>query len=180
MSRTDEFQDQIDEEKAAALEAAIEYEDRLEGGTAEVAESAKEPERAGTASSAVIPLPQMKGTSMEAETEESLLKGLIEVVGRIEKDKIRLRELCRAVGAGAPAEPGLQEARAVRNAAARAPRKKLPGAPEYWKKVKCPVCSEIKGSRVYESVRYPVLHKNAETGETCKGSFQPGGEIGGD
>lgn len=51
-------------------------------------------------------------------------------------------------------------------------RESAPGNPEYWKKVACRVCGQTLGSRVYENERYPVLHKNAETGETCKGSFQ--------
>jgi len=46
--------------------------------------------------------------------------------------------------------------------------------PRPWKKVVCSVCKKTMGSRRYNDVDYPILHKNEQTQEACKGSFQAG------
>lgn len=176
-----------DEEKAAALDAAIAWEDRGEDridtrDPKDLRDLRDVPERTRT---------------MGPNTDETAMAPVDELVvlgARMKADKARLVELCRMI-AGAPAEPvpmrsgvgtPTRSGASTRRIAARAPRKKrepaaggekkyrraaAPGSPEYWKKVTCLECGAETGSRVYEGERYPVLHKDATTGETCKGSF---------
>jgi len=119
---------------------------------------------------------------MEETKQISPVDELVEVAARMKRDHARLRELCRQIADAAdPAEgPGLAAAQTARATGRRGgPRKKtsqeaspVVGDKQYWKKVACPVCQVSMGSRVYDGQRYPLLHKDPTTLETCKGSFQ--------
>jgi hypothetical protein len=130
----------------------------------------------------------------EAKDTRDPLDELIEVGTRMKRDKARMLELCQRLIGGVeavreavievsrparrggrhkkPSDPVAPDAAGGDAVIKTGGMPKLPGVPEYQKKVTCPVCGKEKGSRVHQERRYPVLHKNEETGETCKGSFQ--------
>lgn len=133
---------------------------------------------------------------MADETKEPMapVDELLEIGERMKRDKARLIELCRQIAGGEEAATEVKKivrrGRRKVNQVNRvnkvpdsdgviktAGREKLPGEPQYWKKVVCPVCGKEIGSRTFEGQRYPILHPNAETGERCKGSFQSVGKA---
>jgi len=93
---------------------------------------------------------------MNETIKMSPIDELLEIGARMKRDKPRLEELCRQIAdASDPADgPGLDEAQAVRKTARRGTVRKR------------------AASEVYEGQRYPVLHRNPESHEVCKGSFQ--------
>ena len=149
-----------DEEKAAALDAAIEYEDE----------------------------------DLRQELvmiEKDFLKELVEATQAYEVAEARVKDVCRAIASQGAIKKEMDKSPAPRGGRRKVNRvnkvndvppagdgviktkgqPKLPGTPEYWKRVQCPVCHQQRGSRLYDGQRYPVLHRDESTGETCKGSF---------
>ena len=153
------------EEKAAALDAAIEFEDEMAT-------------HLGTKGLTMAD----EGTGMGMAPVDELL----EIGARMKRDKLRLLDLCRQIGGSdvepaADAQPPRRGGPRKGKAVSKVPpkrggglgRESLPGKPEYWKKVTCTVCGQTKGTRIEEGgKRYPVLHKNPETDEPCQGCFQ--------
>lgn len=136
-------------------------------------------------------LQSLKPLAELADATEQELLDQLPAAGRLyEQTQAYIRGLCMMIGNRATDDDGAAiggpKPVPTRRVAARAPRKKgepaaggekkdgraaAPGSPEYWKKVTCLECGAETGSRVYEGERFPVLHKDATTGETCKGSF---------
>lgn len=155
-----------DEEKAAALDRAIEFEDAWR--------------------------PPAKECIM---IDRTLLTELDAAAGEIRAAEDRFIAICRKIAGkdeGGRQEPTVAAIGVVGGNPGTAPTGKAatgrghrppdpedigPSKKEYWFKVHCAVCKESKGSRIYEGVRYPVLHKNPDTGENCKGSFKAGVEF---
>ncbi len=160
-----------DEERAAALDAAIEYEDAWPlGGLADPG----------------------KGCAMDNNEQANVVDSvddmdqLIDAVGQLRAAQVLVRERCaRIAGVGSAAaaprvpphgEPGLAEAKAAHavkgtgRGVARVRSPKEPGQiDEPWKKVKCSRCGAITGSRVVKGLRYPAGHYAEGTQAVCPG-----------
>jgi hypothetical protein len=100
----------------------------------------------------------------------------------------RFREICRKVGEGGqpaqtvpdrePRGTGHGQGQVGKQTRGSGRRKHVEGdlpaagvTKQYWMKVDCPTCGEKVGSRLYQGGRFPILHKNPDSGEPCKGSF---------
>jgi len=131
--------------------------------------------------------------------DHGLLEELDHAAGEMKASEDRFRGICRRISEDGLAVPEESANAAVpdptapdptadvekKHTGGRGRRRTVEGDPaadaekQYWKKVTCTVCREILGSRVYKDIRYPVLHRNPDTGEPCKGSLVAGAAIGG-
>lgn len=123
--------------------------------------------------------------------DRTLLMELDAAAGEIRAADDRFIAICRkisgpdehivaAVGVAGenPPSGGVSEGSPGRGRRPPDPEDIGPSKKEYWIKVQCAVCQQTKGSRTYQGMRYPVLHKNPDTGENCKGSFKAGVALG--
>lgn len=153
---------QREEDKAAALDRAIEYEDALPDSD--------------------------KDCHM---IDRQLLQELDEAAGDMAAVEERIRGICAKIAAsGGPGQETLVPAIGVTSGNSKPSHGPGRGRPGWraavkddpavkatarpWKKIVCPVCRETMGSRRFQDVDYPILHKNDQTGEACKGSFVAG------
>jgi len=125
---------------------------------------------------------------MDDRTEQTMppVDELLMLGERMKRDKTRLIELCRRIAAAGGEETAPAEDKPARRGRKPKKVKQVPDSatgdaalgirgkarPEYWKKAACPVCGTEKGTRVLQGERFPLLHKNPETDQTCKGCFQ--------
>jgi len=166
-----------DDEKAAALDAAIEYEDALpatHNQTSNIQKSQRDTE-----------MDFIDGKDMQE---------LNEAAAGVKAAQDRFRAACRRIGGQEPMategtetqdKPAGSKARR-HTGTGRGHRPPVEGdlpagqvQKKPWKKIACSVCSEIFGQRIYQGQAYPILHKDPGTGQPCKGSFAVGVAVDG-
>ncbi len=166
-ARSEEYDERNDEEKAAALDAALDYEDALE-------ENPK----------SEIRNPQSRNYPM---LNEQLFVELGQAVRRHDEVECEIREICRRIAADGEASATENPQSAIRNpksgrrrAAPANTKLRRPRAPrepgqkdEPWKKVTCSKCGSVTGSRVVAGKRYPTAHYVPDTQQVCPGRSLP-------
>jgi hypothetical protein len=171
-------EEQRDEEKAAALEAALDFEDALaDAGPPETDNDTDEKENEIMDESKSVDADEY-GRLTEADLAE-----LITALHELEAAQLKVRQLCRRC-AGDP--PGAAVPRACQPAAGRTPRTppawpgpariaRIPRDPgqkdEPWKKVCCSRCGAVTGSRLLNGKRYPTGHYDGA--KICPGRGEP-------
>lgn len=147
----------MDEEKAAALDAAIDYEDAWLGQPA---------------TGNRLPTTELKGQTM---LDKDVLLELDEAFAALRQAEDKVVSICARIAAGSPPAAGLAEARKTRAVRAVTVRRgpHVPRDPgqknEPMKKVRCIRCSVVVGSRIVAGKRYPAAHYVPGTQAVCPG-----------
>jgi hypothetical protein len=161
------YEPATDDEKAAALEAAIEFEDRIVA-------TANERQPA-------------KGWIMDETTSQGVasspLDEMVELAARMKADHARLVELCKEIYLANRTEAASPQAgelagrpAAVAGRGRRARRTAPAGEKKYWEpkvKVVCLECGGTFGSVRVGTKHYPYNHTDPTTKEPCKGVERP-------
>ena len=199
-SHSDAFLERKDYEKAKALDRAIEFEDAPPHGCAGRRPSV----RASTGDPCVAPTSPQSGKAPSMNIIDSeLMEELNLASGQLVDAQNHFRAICGKIAATGPegiaavpaaklawipplamdaggATAGTRDPGHRATGIGRGHRTPVEGDPaagvksQAYHKVACLVCGKQTGSRLYQDQRYPVLHKNQQTGEHCKGSFKPG------
>jgi hypothetical protein len=166
---------QRDEETAAALEAALDYEDALaDGGPPETDNDTDEKENWIMDERKSVDADDEYGRLREPDLAE-----LIAALHELEADQLKVRQLCRRCAGEAPEAPVARASKpAGRTDAAPAGHvraARIPPDPgqknEPWKKVRCGRCGAVTGARLLAGKHYPTGHYDGD--RICPGRGEP-------